>query len=128
MNLNHVLTEIEKIDPEVYARLDTRRNTMKQFTKAGGKIALTAVPFLFGGMFKKAYGGTNAMPTIVVELLQHRVKHARLNPVRLGYNRFSGNCFARKRARRFPHLRYHLARRNAGIRLNVRLYSRRHIP
>ena len=65
MQLNTILSEIEKIDPEVYDRLDTRRNSMKQFTKIGGRVALTALPLMLGGMFKKAYGGTSAMPTIV---------------------------------------------------------------
>ncbi|WP_153796318.1 ferritin-like domain-containing protein [Foetidibacter luteolus] len=58
MNINNILTEIEKVDPEVYDRLDTRRSAMRQFAKASGRIALTAVPFLLGGMFKKAYAGT----------------------------------------------------------------------
>lgn len=65
MNINNILTEIEKIDPEVYERLDSRRSTMKQFTKIGGRIALTAVPLMLGGMFKKAYAGTTTMPSIV---------------------------------------------------------------
>lgn len=65
MNLNNILKEIEKIDPEVYERLDTRRSSMKSFAKVGGRVALTAVPFLFGGMFKKAYAGTSSMPSIV---------------------------------------------------------------
>ncbi len=56
MNVQHILTEIEKIDPEVYDRLDSRRNSMKGFMKASGKIALASVPFLFGSMFKKSYG------------------------------------------------------------------------
>jgi len=56
MNVPHILTELEKIDPEVFDRLDTRRSSMKQFVKASGKVALASVPFLFGSMFKKAYG------------------------------------------------------------------------
>jgi len=60
MNLKNILTEIEKVDPEVYDRLDTRRNSMKQFAFAGKVLAAAAVPFAFGSMFKKAYGQTNA--------------------------------------------------------------------
>ena len=30
MNVKHILNEIEKVDPEVYQRLDTRRNAMKE--------------------------------------------------------------------------------------------------
>jgi hypothetical protein len=48
MNLQNILTEIEKTDPEVYDRLDTRRNVMKSFAKTSGKIALAALPFALG--------------------------------------------------------------------------------
>ncbi len=60
MNLQNIITEIEKVDPEVYERMDTRRNAMSSFAKASGKIALAAMPFMLGSMFKKAYGQTNA--------------------------------------------------------------------
>ena len=42
MNLKNILTEIEKVDPEVYDRLDTRRNSMKQFAFAGKVLAAAA--------------------------------------------------------------------------------------
>jgi hypothetical protein len=60
MNVKHILNEIEKTDPEVYDRLDTRRNAMKQFTGIAGKLALAAVPLALGGMFKKAYGQSSS--------------------------------------------------------------------
>jgi hypothetical protein len=59
MNLKHIFNEIEKVDPEVYERLDTRRSAMKQFSGIAGKLALAAVPLALGGMFKKAYGQSN---------------------------------------------------------------------
>ena len=58
MNLQNILTEIEKVDPEVYERLDTRRSAMQGFATAGRVLAAAAVPFAFGSMFKKAYGQT----------------------------------------------------------------------
>jgi hypothetical protein len=58
MKLNNIITELEKVDPEVYGRLDTRRSALKNFANIGGKIALTALPLAFGSMFKKAYAGT----------------------------------------------------------------------
>ncbi|RYY60167.1 MAG: ferritin-like domain-containing protein [Chitinophagaceae bacterium] len=62
MNVKHILNEIEKVDPEVYGKLDTRRHAMKGFMKVSGKIALASVPVLFGSMFKKAYGqGTSSL-------------------------------------------------------------------
>lgn len=58
MNVQHIVSEIEKVDPEVYQRLSTRRDSMKDFAGIAGKLALTAVPLMFGSMFKKAYGQT----------------------------------------------------------------------
>ena len=60
MNLYNLFSEIEKKDPEVFDRLDSRRSAMKQFAKIGGKLALAAVPVALGGMFKKAYGQSTA--------------------------------------------------------------------
>ena len=67
MNLKNILTEIEKVDPEVYDRLDTRRNTMQRFATIGKVLAAAAVPFAVGSMFKKAYGQT---PADVLDVLQ----------------------------------------------------------
>ena len=66
MNINQIITEIEKVDPEVYDRMDSRRSTMRQFAKIGGRIALTALPLALGGMFKKAYGQTTTSITDVL--------------------------------------------------------------
>ena len=56
MNLHNVLNEIEKIDPEVYDRLDGRRGAVKSLANVGGKIALAAVPLALGTLLSKAYG------------------------------------------------------------------------
>lgn len=56
MNLQHIVNEIEKVDPEVYQKLDTRRNTMRRFAFVGKVLATAAIPSAFGSMFKKAYG------------------------------------------------------------------------
>jgi hypothetical protein len=66
MNLHNVINEIEKIDPEVYDRLDGRRDALKKFTGFATKAALLAVPFSLGSMFKKAYGqGTNNIISVL---------------------------------------------------------------
>lgn len=57
MNLQNIISELEKADPEVYERLDTRRSAMKNFANMTGKIALASLPFALGSMFKKAYAG-----------------------------------------------------------------------
>ncbi|MEP6584563.1 MAG: ferritin-like domain-containing protein [Ginsengibacter sp.] len=56
MNLQNIISEIEKTDPEVYDRLDTRRSAMKKFANVSGKVALASIPFALGSMFKTAYG------------------------------------------------------------------------
>lgn len=56
MNLQSIISEIEKSDPDVYDRLDTRRSAMKKFANVSGKIAVAAIPFALGSMFKTAYG------------------------------------------------------------------------
>ena len=56
MNLQNIISEIEKADPEVYDRLDTRRSAMKKFANVSGKIAIASIPFALGSMFKIAYG------------------------------------------------------------------------
>lgn len=58
MNLQNIISEIEKVDPEVYERFDTRRTAMKSFANLSGKIALAAVPLALSSMFNKAYGQT----------------------------------------------------------------------
>lgn len=56
MNLLNVIDEIEKKDPEIFERLDGRRQAMKQLVSFSGKVAMMAVPVALGSMFKKAYG------------------------------------------------------------------------
>ena len=64
MNLDKILGEIEKHDPEVYDRLDTRRHAMKSFARVGGRIALAAVPLALGSMFNKAYSQGPSTSTV----------------------------------------------------------------
>ena len=66
MNIQKIITDLETKDPEVYQRLDSRREAMKSFASFGSKIALAAVPIALGSMFKKAYGQST---TDVVEVL-----------------------------------------------------------
>ena len=71
MNLKHILSEIEKVDPEVYERLDTRRASLRSFSGIGKKIALTAIPLALGGLFKKSYAQTGGTFTDVVGILNY---------------------------------------------------------
>ncbi|MES2455843.1 MAG: ferritin-like domain-containing protein [Bacteroidota bacterium] len=67
MNIVNILEEIEKVDGEIYERLNPRRSAMKDFYNLGKKITLAAMPLAMGSMFQKAYG-QNA-PTNVTEVL-----------------------------------------------------------
>jgi len=67
MDLQNIFTAIEKTDPEIYQRLDTRRSAMKSFANVGKVLAMSAIPLALGSMFKKAYGRT---PADVVAVLQ----------------------------------------------------------
>src|SRR4051812_11313370 len=63
MNLFNVIQEIEKVDPEVTGRISDRRDVIKNFTGFGSKVAMAALPFAVGTMFKKAYAGAAASST-----------------------------------------------------------------
>ena len=65
MNFLNILQEIEKADPEVFEKLDTRRSALKSFTNVSGKIALATLPFALGSMFKKAYAGGPSGTTVL---------------------------------------------------------------
>lgn len=56
MNLNHIISEIEKVDGEVYEKIDTRRKALKGFANIGKRLSLAALPLAAGSFFKKAYG------------------------------------------------------------------------
>jgi hypothetical protein len=59
MNLFDIIDEIEKVDPEIHERLNPRRAAIKNITSFGSKVAMAAMPFALGTMFKKAYGASS---------------------------------------------------------------------
>lgn len=67
MNLINIIEEIEKVDPEFSDRVSPRRAAIKNITSFGSKVAVAALPFALGTMFKKAYGA--AAPSAVVDVL-----------------------------------------------------------
>lgn len=67
MNIINILSEIEKVDGEIYERLSPRRQAMKDFYNMGKKVSLAALPLALGSLFQKAYGQTN--PSSVTEVL-----------------------------------------------------------
>ncbi|CAN5182146.1 hypothetical protein BH09BAC2_BH09BAC2_12480 [soil metagenome] len=69
MNLENIIAEIEKEDPEVYGKLDSRRGAMKKFANLTGKITLAAMPLALGSMFQKAYGKSSSLTDLVTDTL-----------------------------------------------------------
>ena len=69
MKISNILEEIEKVDPEIYERLNPRRKAMQSFFKLGSKFAIAAVPLGLGAMLNKAYG--QAVPAGVINVLQY---------------------------------------------------------
>jgi hypothetical protein len=65
MNIFQILSELEKVDPEVYERFDSRRRVFKHMTGLGKNLAAAAVPLAFTAIFNKAYGQTSGAPTAV---------------------------------------------------------------
>jgi hypothetical protein len=59
MNLFNIIDEIEKVDPEIHDRLNPRRAAIKNITSFGSKVAVAAMPFALGTLFKKAYGAAS---------------------------------------------------------------------
>ena len=68
MNLFNIIEEIENVDPEVYGRISERRDVIKNITSFGSKVALAAMPFAVGTIFKKAYAQSGAIPSVVAIL------------------------------------------------------------
>lgn len=59
MNFFQILSDIEKVDPEVYERLDSRRRVFKHMSGVGQKLTAAALPMFVGAVFNKAYAQTN---------------------------------------------------------------------
>jgi hypothetical protein len=58
MNFLQILSAIEKVDPEVYERLDSRRSIFKHMSGVGQKLTAAALPLFVGAVFNKAYAQT----------------------------------------------------------------------
>lgn len=61
MDLLKLISDIEKVDPEVYERLDPRRRVFRHFGMAGKAVTAAVLPGLVSGIFQRAYGQTTAL-------------------------------------------------------------------
>jgi rubrerythrin len=68
MDLLKVIEEIEKVDPEFQDKISPRRAAIKNITSFGSKVAVAALPFALGSLFKKAYAQQQSTSTIVTVL------------------------------------------------------------
>lgn len=64
MNIFQIISEIEKVDPEVYDRLDSRRSIFKHMSGLGQKLSAAALPLAVGAIFNKAYAQTPVGATV----------------------------------------------------------------
>ena len=71
MNLHHIFGALEKADPEVYQRMDTRRKALRRFAGFGTKVSLAALPLALGSLFQKAYAGTRNITDTPVDILNY---------------------------------------------------------
>ncbi|WP_400193600.1 ferritin-like domain-containing protein [Hymenobacter sp. B81] len=69
MDIFQLISDIEKVDPEVYARLDTRRRAFRHLSGMGKKLTAAALPAFFGTVFTKAYGQGASLPAEIVAVL-----------------------------------------------------------
>lgn len=58
MDFFQILSDIEKVDADVYDRFDTRRAVFKNISGMGKKITAATLPAVLSTMFTKAYGQT----------------------------------------------------------------------
>ena len=70
MNFFQIIEQIEKVDPEVYDRLDSRRAVFGSLRGIGQKLTLATAPLALSALFSKAYGQTTAMPAAVKAVLE----------------------------------------------------------
>jgi hypothetical protein len=69
MDLFKIISDIEKVDPEVYERFDSRRRVFKYLSGFGKTLTAAALPTVVGGLFTKAYGQGTALAPAIVEVL-----------------------------------------------------------
>ncbi|MVN76788.1 ferritin-like domain-containing protein [Hymenobacter sp. HMF4947] len=69
MNIFQLFSDLERVDPEVYGRFDSRRRVFKYLGSTGKAITAATLPTLLSGLFQKAYGQTTAITADVQAVL-----------------------------------------------------------
>lgn len=60
MNFFKIIEQLAEVDADVLGRFDSRRAVFQSLGTAAKRTALAATPLMLGGLFQKAYAGTNA--------------------------------------------------------------------
>ncbi len=68
MNFSHIINEIGNTDPEFFQKTDSRRESIKNFQRFAGKVAIASLPIALGGLFKKSYAQT---PSSIIDVLNY---------------------------------------------------------
>ena len=74
MDLFQIITDIEKVDPEVYERFDPRRRVFQHFGTMGRRLTAAMLPGVFAGLFTRAYGQAAPLPTGIADVLNLALK------------------------------------------------------
>jgi hypothetical protein len=74
MDLFQIIKDIEKVDPEVYERFDTRRRAFHNLSGLGRKLTAAMLPGVLTAMFSRAYGQTGTLPTAIADVLNLALK------------------------------------------------------
>jgi hypothetical protein len=69
MDFFQILSDIEKVDAEVYERFDTRRRVFKHLSGLGKAVTAATLPAVLGTMFRKAYGQASSLTPEIVNTL-----------------------------------------------------------
>ncbi len=96
MKIENIINQIESIDPEIYQRLDGRRNAMKSFAKFSGKVALASLPIAFGSMLNKAYGSPTGTDDAITDVLNFALtlEYIESEFYKAGYDAATGGTLA----------------------------------
>lgn len=74
MDLFQIITDIEKVDPEVYERFDPRRRVFQHFGTMGKRLTAAVLPGVFAGLFSRAYGQAGTLPAAIADVLNLALK------------------------------------------------------
>lgn len=71
MNLFKLISDLERVDADVYQRFDSRRRAFKHLSGLGKVLSTAALPGLVASLFNKAYGQGNStvLPAGVADVL-----------------------------------------------------------